>query len=553
MRGRGALVVALAGAALLPAPAAAATPMSAVIVHLAPTAAPAHGLPAREVAGWLERAGRRSQGPTLALLAQLQREGHVRHVRPLWIAGAVAVTADASAVSALRARPDVRSIEADSVLPIRPGAAAAAEPGNAATGAPELWSNGIDGTGVTVATLDTGVDLTHAELASRYRGGGNSWFDPFGQHSEPADLNGHGTQVTGVIVAGSGMGMAPGARFIAARVFNDSGVSTDSAVHLAFQWLLDPDGNPATHDAPNVVNASWGAQLAACDREFEPDLQALRAAQILPSSQPATMARGHPPTPRPPISRRRSPSVPRRRRRRSRRSPASVPRAAAAASFRHSWRPGRACARPIGSASRRPASLDLVRGAARRRRTRAPAPGRPPADLGGSGEPARPERARPRRTRARLDLRRRLAGRRRRRAPALSDARLQRARALGSHVIGCAVHGARGRRRLDDRRRRGLGRRGSGVGAGQPMAAADGSFDAASEDLVATVPGLVPGDHTMGFRARDAAGNWSSASLLVISVPSPSAPPAPLSSNTPAGASAAVATPSVATPAAATL
>ena len=84
------------------------------------------------------------------------------------------------------------------------------------------------------------------------------------------------------MVAGAGMGMAPGARFIAARVFNDSGVSTDSAVHLAFQWLLDPDGNPATDDAPDVVNASWDALLPTCDREFEPDLQALRAAHILP-------------------------------------------------------------------------------------------------------------------------------------------------------------------------------------------------------------------------------------------------------------------------------
>ena len=59
-------------------------------------------------------------------------------------------------------------------------------------------------------------------------------------------------------------------------------MSTDSAVHLAFQWLLDPDGNPATDDAPDVVNASWGAQLATCDRTFEPDLLALRAAHILP-------------------------------------------------------------------------------------------------------------------------------------------------------------------------------------------------------------------------------------------------------------------------------
>ena len=166
---------------------------------------------------------------------------------------------------------------------------------------------------------------------------------------------------------------------------------------------------------------------------------------------------------------------------------------------------------------------DLVRGAARRRRTRTPAPGRPPADLGGSGERAHAERARPRSTRARLDLRRRLAGRRRRRAAALSDARLQRARALGSpssgaqftvHAVDAGSTIAAGEVWADVD---------PGVGAGQPMAAADGSFDAASEDLVATVPGLAPGDHTMGFRARDAAGNWSSASLLVVSVPSPPA------------------------------
>ena len=35
-----------------------------------------------------------------------------------------------------------------------------------------------------------------------------------------------------------------GARWIAARIFNDQGTSSLSATHQAFQWLLDPDGNP---------------------------------------------------------------------------------------------------------------------------------------------------------------------------------------------------------------------------------------------------------------------------------------------------------------------
>lgn len=216
------VVLALAGAALLPAPASAAT-MKSLIVHLDPPVAPAGHVTALEAAGRLERGGQRAQAPLLTVLAALQRAGHVRHVRSLWIAGAVALTADAEAIAALRARPEVRSIESDSVLPIHPADAITGEPGVAVTGAPELWSHGLDGSGITVATLDTGVDLTHPELASRYRGGSYGWFDPFGQHTSPVDLNGHGTQVVGVMVAGDGIGMAPGAQFIAARVFNDSG------------------------------------------------------------------------------------------------------------------------------------------------------------------------------------------------------------------------------------------------------------------------------------------------------------------------------------------
>ena len=277
---RRAVVAAIACAALLPAQALAA-PTKAVIVHLQPGPMPSAGTSARDAVRQIESEGRRAQAPILAQLAALRREGHVRHVRPLWIASAVALTADESALAALRARPDVSSIEADAELPIQPADAVTGEPGIALTGAPAVWARGVDGHGITVGILDTGVDLTHAELAGRYRGGGDSWFDPYGQHPTPADVCGHGTQVTGIVVAGAGIGMAPGARFIAARAFDDTGASTASGIHASFQWLLDPDGDPATNDAPNVVNLSWGARQG-CNAEFQPDLQALRAAHILP-------------------------------------------------------------------------------------------------------------------------------------------------------------------------------------------------------------------------------------------------------------------------------
>ena len=81
---------------------------------------------------------------------------------------------------------------------------------------------------------------------------------------------------------GTAIGVAPQAQWIAAKIFNDSGSATASAIHLAFQWLLDPDGNPATDDAPAVVNNSWSYGTPGCNLLFQPDLQALLAAGIVP-------------------------------------------------------------------------------------------------------------------------------------------------------------------------------------------------------------------------------------------------------------------------------
>jgi hypothetical protein len=82
---------------------------------------------------------------------------------------------------------------------------------------------------------------------------------------------------------GTAIGMAPDARWIAVKIFNDRGTATSAGIHLGYQWLLDPDGNPATADSPNVVDNSWtSASPGACSAEFQPDLRSLRAAGMLP-------------------------------------------------------------------------------------------------------------------------------------------------------------------------------------------------------------------------------------------------------------------------------
>jgi subtilisin family serine protease len=54
--------------------------------------------------------------------------------------------------------------------------------------------------------------------------------------------------------------------------------------------VLDPDGDPQTDDAPQVVNASWSSERLDCAAEFAPDLEALRAAGILPVFAGGTQA-----------------------------------------------------------------------------------------------------------------------------------------------------------------------------------------------------------------------------------------------------------------------
>ncbi len=242
-----------------------------------------------------------SQQDIIAMLAREQAKGRVATYTPLWICNGLAIKAVPEVITTIAAREDVEMVLEDYPLPLPSVMPASPQPAGSSytwniekVRAPAVWEKGYDGRGVVVGIFDTGVDGTHPDLAEKYRGGANSWYDPHGEHDFPVDaagaVTGHGTHVAGIILggdkSGTHIGVAPGAKWIAARIWNDAGdAALSSDVHGIFQWFMDPDGDPLTDDAPDVVNCSWGFTLYDsfpwCLEELRDDIRAWRKAGII--------------------------------------------------------------------------------------------------------------------------------------------------------------------------------------------------------------------------------------------------------------------------------
>jgi uncharacterized repeat protein (TIGR01451 family) len=263
--------------------------------------------PDRLARGWqvvaeLKRDAQQSSAALGAALADAVDKGDARNVRSFWASPVIALEAQPDLIDALSQRDDVVQIRLDEPIylehvpfqTVAPQDDSGTLPWNLRMLDVELAAQalGLDGTGVVVANLDTGVDWQHPALLKKYRGyrsgsfavhWGN-WHVSTGEpYLYPGDGDGHGTHTMGTIVgddgAGNRLGVAPGARWIAVKIFDNEGVTYESWIHDAFQWILAPEGDPAL--APDVISNSWGSDVGA-DERFRPDLAALRAAGILP-------------------------------------------------------------------------------------------------------------------------------------------------------------------------------------------------------------------------------------------------------------------------------
>ncbi|MGW8761120.1 S8 family peptidase [Streptomyces sp. NPDC055815] len=105
------------------------------------------------------------------------------------------------------------------------------------------------GSGVTAYVIDTGVRISHSEIAGRAVNG----YDAVDGDSVAQDGNGHGTHVA-TTIAGSTYGVAKSAKIVAVRVLDNNGSGTTAGVIAGIDWVT---ANHAA-GAPAVANLSLG-------------------------------------------------------------------------------------------------------------------------------------------------------------------------------------------------------------------------------------------------------------------------------------------------------
>ena len=109
------------------------------------------------------------------------------------------------------------------------------------------YQSGYDGSGIIISIIDTGIDLNHPDLDGQIIGG----YDFVDNDDMPEDINGHGTQVAGIIAANGNLkGIAPNSKILMYKVSEDGESVPSNLIIKAIEKSIE--------DGADIINISLG-------------------------------------------------------------------------------------------------------------------------------------------------------------------------------------------------------------------------------------------------------------------------------------------------------
>ncbi len=256
-----------------------------------------------------------TQVGVMTRLKILETAGEAENIRPLWLVNAIAAHLPAERVYDLLAFPEVEKISWDPAVDFedmadgeagaeRFGLATASDGPVAFRGtpdihaqldrirAPDCWASSFDGTGVTVAIIDKGVDYTHPDLADRIAvnlgeipgdlqdNDNNGFVDDFlgwdflTNDNDPFETGPeHGTPVAGLVCGdganGTITGAAPGARFVPIRCSGLAWSNVFAGLGYAALRGVDVIAMSVTQKWDGGIRPDMDAWRAAVENEYD--------------------------------------------------------------------------------------------------------------------------------------------------------------------------------------------------------------------------------------------------------------------------------------------
>jgi len=257
----------------------------------------------------IDRLRRVAAGSQAGLLAMLEARG-AANVRPLWVHNVICAEVTPQVVRELAIRDDVGYVHREVRLPLEEvllGSTVPVAGGDPTCGvelvqAPQVWEQrGINGTGVVVGVIDTGVCITHTDIEKRLwtntlevPGNGidddaNGYVDDIRGWNFDAgngDVNdtggGHGSHVAGTVAGdgtlGTACGVAPGARIMVLKP--NMTFSGEASVWECMQYGLQNGADILTASLgwPHNQNPDRATWRAVCENTIAAGVTVIYAA-----------------------------------------------------------------------------------------------------------------------------------------------------------------------------------------------------------------------------------------------------------------------------------